>query len=444
MIKSIRKISLNPPLVLALGFLLLILLGSLLLNLAIFTRSGSSPGYINALFTAGSASCVTGLVVLNTAEEWNTGGQVLILVLIQIGGLGIMTFATLLPLILRQRIGLSSRIIISEQLNVDSLQGIVQYLRYIIRFTLLVEALGALLLSLVFIPDVGLTRGIWMSVFHSVSAFCNAGFDIIGDSIIPYKTNVLVNFTIMALTIIGGLGFLVNAELIEKRSFSALSVHAKLVLLMSGILILAGTLGFFLIEASNPLTFKEVGLGQALMDSLFASVVARTSGFSSLDLGLLRDSSCILMVILMFIGGSPGSTAGGLKTTTFGVLFASTISTIRGDEGVKIFNKKVPSQTLRKALALVTVSIFLVTLVSFLLTLVEPYNYIDIFFEVVSAYATVGVSRGITPGLTDFAKVIITATMYLGRVGPLTMAFAFGRKKKTSSLDYPEANISVG
>lgn len=444
MFNKIRSITLNPPLVLTLGFALMIFIGSCLLSLGIFTRSGESIGFLNALFTAASATCVTGLVVVNTLDFWNLGGQIIILILIQIGGLGIMTLATLLPLALRKKIGLTSRQIIREQLNVESFSGLVKLLKYVMYFSLAVEGVGALILATVFVPDFGLRLGLWKAVFHSVSAFCNAGFDILGDSIFSYKSNVIVNLTLMALVVIGGLGFAVNAEIFSRKKRKNYSTHTKLVLLSSAILIVLGAVMFYIIEDGNINTLAKENFLTKVLASSFQSVIARTAGFNSVDLGGMRDAAAVLMIMLMFVGGSPGSTAGGLKTTTFGVLFASTISVIRGEDSVRIFHKKVPNETVSKSLALVMISMLIVVGFSFVLAITEKFAFIDILFEVVSAYATVGVTRGITSSLSPIGKILIIITMYMGRIGPLTMAFAFGKKEKKSKIEYPDANISVG
>ena len=442
--ERISNLSLNPPLVLLIGFALLIVSGACLLNLSVVTRSGESVGFVNALFTAGSASCVTGLVVVNTAHYWNLAGQVVIILLIQIGGLGIMTLATMFPLVLRKRIGLQSRQILKEQLNLDTFSGIIRLLKYVIVFTFSVEGIGALFLATRFIPQFGWLKGLWYSIFHAISAFCNAGFDILGDSIYPWRVDPVVNITIMALVVIGGLGFLVTQEFLQKRKFKNLSVHAKLVLTISGLLIVFGALCFYILEYSNPETLGKESFPVQVGQSFFQSVIARTAGFYSVPLGSLRDSSAFLLIILMFIGGSPGSTAGGLKTTTFGVLVLSTISTIKGEKDPIVFHKQIDLRTIRKALALVIVGLILVISVSFLLTITEKASFIDLVFETVSAYGTVGLSKGISADLTTFGKVVITLTMYAGRVGPLTLGFAISNRTNPSKLRYPEANIAIG
>ncbi|NLM19740.1 MAG: Trk family potassium uptake protein [Clostridiaceae bacterium] len=442
--EKISNLSLNPPLVLLIGFALLILSGACLLNLSVVTRSGESIGFVNALFTAGSASCVTGLVVVNTAYHWNLAGQIIIILLIQIGGLGIMTLATMFPLVLRKKIGLQSRQILKEQLNLDTFSGIIRLLKYVIAFTFSVEGIGALLLATRFVPQFGLIKGLWYSVFQAISAFCNAGFDNLGDSIYPWREDPIVNITIMALVVIGGLGFLVTQEILQKRKFKILSVHSKLVLTITGLLIFLGALFFFILEYSNPETLGNESFSVQVGQSFFQSVIARTAGFYSVPIGSLRDSSAFLLILLMFIGGSPGSTAGGLKTTTFGVLILSTISTIKGEKDPVAFHKKIGLNTIRKALALVIVGLMLVISVSFLLTITEKASFIDLVFETVSAYGTVGLSKGISPDLTAFGKVMITLTMYAGRVGPLTLGFAISNRTSPSKLNYPEANIAIG
>lgn len=439
-----NQIFLNPPLFLLLGFAAIILLGSIFLSLPFVTQTGQSIGYLNALFTAASASCVTGLTVVNTAKTFNFAGKLIILILIQVGGLGIMTFATLIPMIIGQKIGLVTRQILKEQLNVESLTGIVRLLRYVLTFTFIVEGIGVILLGIRFIPMFGLKKGTWYAIFHSISAFCNAGFDVMGDSFYPLRDDILINVTLMALVIIGGLGFFVTQEIIRKRKFKLLSTHAKIVLLMSGILILVGALGFLVLEFNNPLTLAQEKTHVKITQSFFQSVVARTAGFYSVPIPALRDSTAFLLILLMFIGGSPGSTAGGLKTTTFGVLIITTISTLKGQAEPGIFNKHIPIRTIRKALSLVVVSIGLISLITFILTMTEKDSFINLLFETVSAYGTVGTSRGITPSLTPIGKLLIIVMMYSGRLGPLTLGMAISNRVSPSHIRYPEANITIG
>lgn len=438
------KITSNPPLYLTLGFAILILMGGCILSLPIFTRSGKFTNLIDSIFVAASASCVTGLTTVNTAEHWNSYGHLLILFLIQIGGLGVMTLATLFPLLLRKKIGLKSRQILKEQLNIDTLQGIMKLFKYVLVFTFFVEFLGAILLSLRFVPIFGMAKGLWYSIFHSVSAFCNAGFDLLGDSIYPYRNDNLINITLMSLVVIGGLGFMVTAEIFRKKSFEKLSTHAKLVLIISASLIVIGTLAFYLIESQVGGVLYKEGFKNSIMQSAFQSISARTAGFYSVKLNQMHDTSVLLLIILMVIGGSPGSTAGGLKTTTFGVLILSTISIFKQEDEVTIFKKHIEPKIIRKALAIIMVYLGLIFIVIFILSLSENFKVIDISYEVSSAFATVGASRGITGDLSTLGKILITISMYLGRIGPMTMAYSIGLKSKTKYIRYPEANISIG
>lgn len=441
--KLYDKISLNPPMVLSLGFAILITVGGLLLSLPFFTKSGQATPLVDSLFVAASASCVTGLTPVNTLEHWNTYGHVLIIILIQIGGLGVMSLASIIPLILGKKIGMKSRQILKEQLNVESLEGMIVLFKYVLAFTFATEILGAILLSIKFVPLYGAGKGVWYAVFHSISAFCNAGFDILGDSIYPFREDLLINLTLCALVIVGGLGFVVTSELFRRRSFKKLSTHSKLVLMVTAILLIFGTLMFLFLENEDGVLQYE-SLKGSILESFFQSVVARTAGFYSVDLSKIKDSTALMLMGLMFVGGSPGSTAGGIKTTTLGVLFLSTHAVVRGESEPVVFGRHISTETVRKALAIFLVSIVIILSVSFMLTITESAPLVDILYETVSALATVGASKGITPQLTDAGKNLITLCMYLGRIGPMTMAFAFGMKAKKSLIRYPESFISIG
>lgn len=441
--KIYDKITLNPPLVLSLGFAILITFGGVLLSLPFFTKSGEATDLIDSMFVAASASCVTGLTPVNTFEHWNTYGHVLLIILIQIGGLGVMSLASIIPLILGKKIGMKSRQILKEQLNVESLEGMIVLFKYVLVFTFGIEILGAILLSFRFIPLYGAGTGIWYSIFHSISAFCNAGFDILGDSIYPFRDDILVNLTLSALVIVGGLGFVVTSELFRRRSFEKISTHSKLVLLISGALLVLGTVMFLFLENGDGVLQYESVKG-SILESFFQSVVARTAGFYSVDLSKIKDSTALMLMGLMFVGGSPGSTAGGIKTTTLGVLFISTHAVVRGESEPVVFGRHIGIDVVRKALAIFLVSITIVLSVSFILTITESARLVDILYETVSALATVGASKGITADLSDVGKILITFCMYLGRLGPMTMAFAFGMKDKKSLIRYPESFISIG
>lgn len=441
--KLYNKISLNPPMVLSLGFAILITIGGLLLSLPFFTKSGQATPLVDSLFVAASASCVTGLTPVNTLEHWNTYGHILIIILIQIGGLGVMSLASIIPLILGKKIGMKSRQILKEQLNVESLEGMIVLFKYVLAFTFGTEILGAFLLSIKFIPLYGAGKGVWYAVFHSISAFCNAGFDILGDSIFPFRDDLLINLTLSFLVIVGGLGFVVTSELFRRRSFKKLSTHSKLVIMVTGILLIFGTVMFLFLENEDGVLQYE-SLKGSILESFFQSVVARTAGFYSVDLSQIKDSTALMLMGLMFVGGSPGSTAGGIKTTTLGVLFLSTHAVVRGESEPVVFGRHISTETVRKALAIFLVSIVIILSVSFMLTITESAPLVDILYETVSALATVGASKGMTPHLTDAGKNLITLCMYLGRIGPMTMAFAFGMKAKKSLIRYPESFISIG
>ena len=444
--KRLVKLELNPPRVLAMGFGGLILIGAILLNLPVASKTGESIGFLNALFTSASAVCVTGLVVVNTAEFWSLFGQIVIIILIQMGGLGFMTMATLVALILGKKITLKERLIIKEQLNQETMSGLVKLTKYVILATFLIEGIGAILLSTRFIPVYGLAKGIWFSIFHSISAFCNAGFDIIGNSMVPFVGDIVVILTISFLIIIGGLGFSVYIDISKNKKLGRLSLHSKLVLAITLILIVTGMILFYLIEWDNPATLYPLNVKDRILASFFQSVVPRTAGFNSVDISKLEDTSVFIIIILMFIGGSPGSTAGGIKTTTFGAIILTTLTVIKGNKDVVAYKKRIPQEIIYRSLAIASVGVFLVTVVSLILTLSEDATFLDLLFETTSAFGTVGLTRGVTPNLSDFGKVLITLTMYSGRVGPLTMAFAFAKRQKnnSSSYRYSEGNILVG
>lgn len=437
------RFKLNPPRILALGFMLLIIIGALLLNLPIASQNGESIGFINALFTSASAVCVTGLVVVNTATHWTLFGQTVIILLIQMGGLGIMTMATIVAMISGRKISLKERLVIKEQLNQETLSGLVKLTKYVIYLTLFIEGIGALFLSIKFIPQFGLIKGIWFSVFHAVSAFCNAGFDITGNSLMDYNNSVLVMLTVASLIVLGGIGFGVILDVVRNRKWRKLSLHSKLAISFTVFLIFFGTIIFYILESNNPLTMQEFTFKEKTLASLFASITPRTAGFNSIDVAGMNQSSTLLTIILMFIGGSPGSTAGGVKTVTMLVLIISTISIIKGERDVEVFKRRIPYETIFKSIAIIMIGIALVFFVTFILTLTEDQEFLNILFETTSAFGTVGLSRGITPELSNAGKLILTLTMYSGRVGPLTLAFAVGYKEEHKRFRYAEGNITV-
>lgn len=456
------KIDLKPTQVLVLGFLLVILLGALLLNLPIASRDGNSIGYIDALFTSTSAVCVTGLVVVNTLEQWTLFGKIVIMLLIQVGGLGIMTITTTLFIILGKKIRLKERLIMQEALNQYTIAGMVRLTKNVFIGTMLVEGIGAILLSFRFIPEYGLAHGIFKSIFHAVSAFCNAGFDIIGkESVVPYVGDVLVNVTIMGLIILGGIGFTVWLDVIRvikdkikyqynlRRAFHKLSLHSKLAISITVALILVGFFFFFIIEGFNPGTLGPMGMKEKVLGSLFQSVTTRTAGYNSISQGNMTEASKFMSVILMFIGGSPAGTAGGIKTVTFGVLFLAVVSVIKGKEDTEVFHKRIPWDLIKKSLAVAIISLLVVIVVTMVLSLTEvakSFSFLDLFFEAVSGFATVGLTVGVTPHLTVIGKLILSLTMFIGRLGPVTMVVALTLKSKKNAVDIkmPEEKVMVG
>lgn len=442
----IEQLGLNPAQVLVMGFAALILIGATLLNLPMASESGKSIGFIDSLFTSASAVCVTGLVVVNTASHWTIFGKLVILILIQIGGLGFMTMATLVALVLGKKITLKERLIMQEELNQFTLSGLVKLTRYVIISTVMIETIGAIFLATKFIPTYGPVKGIWFSIFHSISAFCNAGFDIIGSSMEPFAESFIVNVTVSLLVIIGGLGYTVYIDITENRRFRKFSLHTKLVLLISGLLLLSGFVFIFLLEYSNPETLGKLSFKGKVFASAFQSVVPRTAGFNSIDMGSITNASAFMIILLMFIGGSPGSTAGGIKTTTIGAIVLGIVAVVKGKTDVEIYKKRIPNEQIFRALAVTGIGFAIVILVAMVLSITETAPFLDVIFETVSAFATVGLSRGITSNLTVIGRLIIILTMFIGRLGPLTMAFAFAKKRSENKgmYRYPEERIIVG
>lgn len=457
-LKKQLDVNLKPTQVLVLGFFIVIMLGAILLSLPISSVSGESTGLIDALFTSTSAVCVTGLVVVNTSVHWSPFGKVIILMLIQVGGLGFMTIASTIFMILGRKISLRDRMMIQESLNQNTLSGMVRLTKNIIIGTLIIETIGALLLSLKFIPEFG-GKGIFYSIFHAVSAFCNAGFDIIGDnSLTPYVGSVTVNFTIMSLIIIGGLGFTVWMDVLKvtkselrkglrlKRWFRHLRLHTKLVLVISTSLIVVGFLFFFFLEGFNDATLGTLPLKEKLLGAMFQSVTTRTAGFNTITNADMTDVSKFVTILLMFIGGSPAGTAGGIKTVTIGVIFFEVLSVVRGKEDTEAFDRRIPRNTIKRALAVIMISLFVVMSVTMLLTITENGSFMDILFEAVSGFATVGLSLGETQKLSQIGKLIMSLTMFIGRLGPITMAVALTirNEKKKINIRKPEEKVMVG
>lgn len=438
----------NPAQILALGFAGLILFGTVLLDLPIATESMESAGLINSLFTATSSVCVTGLIVVDTGIYWSLFGKIVILLLIQIGGIGIMTMATMGAVIIGRKITLKNRLLVQEALNQFTISGVIRLVKYIVTLTLVIEGIGAVLLSLFFIPIYGKSVGIFYGIFHSVSSFCNAGFDLLGNgvSFTPFVTNSYFSFVVMGLIVLGGLGFAVIVDIAGKRSFKKITLHSKMVLIITVILLLLGFIMFLMLEFNNPGTLGNLNFSDKLTASLFQSVTPRTAGFNTINTDQLTEPSKVITMMLMFIGGSPGSTAGGIKVTTMAILILAVFSVIIGRDDTHFFRRRIGKETINRALTVFLVSLMLVFFMTFLLTVTEKgKDFADILFETISAFGTVGLSTGITSSLTSFGKIIISIMMYTGRIGPLTLVIALAsREKKKALIKYPEGKISVG
>lgn len=443
----------QPTQTMVMGFALVILTGALLLNLPIATQSGESIGFLNALFTSTSAVCVTGLIMVDTATYWNTFGQVIIIMLIQIGGLGFMTIATLFALITKKKINLRERLLLQESLNQIDLSGLVKLTRYVLLMTFTIEGMGALLLSTVFVPQFGLIKGVWYSVFHAISAFCNAGFDLMGTysgpftSLTSYVNNFTVSVTICALIVFGGLGFPVILDVIKNKKISKLNIHSKVVLFTTAILIFLGMALILLLEYNNPDTLGPLGIKGKLLGALFQSVTTRTAGFNTVDLAIMRQSSIFIMIILMFIGASPASTGGGIKTTTLATLVLTVKSFILQKEDIEICERRIGTSTVRKSLGIFFIGITVVVFGTLIISITDPdFTLVEAGFEVVSAFATVGSSIGGSPNLSSLGKMFIILFMFMGRVGSLTIFMALASRgiKKNAPIKYPEGKIIVG
>lgn len=435
----------KPELIISLSFLILILIGAILLTLPIASKSGKSIGFINALFTSASASCVTGLVVVNTTSYWSVFGKFVIILLIQMGGLGTMLIISLVSLILGRKIGLTERLLIKEGAGLYSYSGIVQLSKNIIIFSLVVEFIGASVLYIRLNQIYGAFTGLIYSLFHSISAFCNAGFDIFGNSLVDFKGDLVINLSIAFLIIIGGLGYSVFYDIYKSRRFRKLALHSKVALTITAFLILFGTISFYLLE-NKEISMHGFTQKEKILSSFFMSVTSRTAGFNSLNIGLMKGSSVVLTILLMFIGASPASTGGGIKTTTFGVLVMSTFSVLRGDEEVSIFKKRIPMEVILRSITIFFFASGIVLFVSMVITLIEgeKFFFLDILYETVSAFGTVGISRGITPFLSNFSKIILTFLMFIGRVGPTTVALGLLKRKNKKLTKYAKGKIIVG
>ncbi len=430
--------------VIILGFFSVILLGSLLLMLPFATRDGHGASFADGLFTATSAVCVTGLIVHDTATYWSEFGQAVILTLIQIGGMGVVTIAVAIAVASGRKIGLMQRSTMQEAISAHQVGGIVRLTKFILKTSIFIELLGAVFLSPVFCKDFGIFKGLWYSVFHSVSAFCNAGFDLIGvrekfSSLTSYASNPVVNFTIMALIITGGLGFVTWADIKKNKfHFRKYNMQSKVILTVTAGLLIFPAIYFFFCE------FSGLPLGERILSSLFQAVTPRTAGFNTADLTLLTETGLMLMIILMLIGGSPGSTAGGMKTTTIAVLFSSALSVFRKQDSAHFFSRRIPDNAVKNAATILMMYLTLFLGGGMVISYIEKVPIMTALFETGSAIGTVGLSLGLTPTLGLLSKGILILLMFLGRVGGLTLIFAALSERNTFGSRYPQEKITVG
>lgn len=449
-----KKVSWNTTQIILCSFLITILLGSILLVLPISAADGKSVPYLDALFTATTATCVTGLVTLPTATTWSGFGQLVILILIQIGGLGVITIMSALMILLQKQMGIQDRLLLQDAFNLNSLSGIVKFVKRVLLGTLLVEGMGALLYMTVFVPEFGI-RGIWVSIFTSISAFCNAGIDIIAEnSLCEYALHPVINMVTSLLIILGGIGYIVWWDVMRvgkkirgtnRKLFQNLTLHSKIAIAATAILIFGGGLLLLLLEYNNPLTIGELSLFDKIQIAMFQSVTTRTAGFATVPQQNLTDASSVFCLLLMFIGGSPVGTAGGIKTVTFVVLVASTLATIQNKPEVSLFHRNISRQAVNKAIAVTTMSFTILFISTIMLSAVTGAETLDVLFETVSATATVGLTRDLTPHLNGAGKAVIIANMYLGRVGPISLALALNFSKKNQNIiKNPTEEISVG
>lgn len=447
-IDGIKIYRFQPVQILAFGFLFAIFIGTVLLSLPISSKSGEATPFIDALFTSTSAVCVTGLVTVDTGTHYSVFGQLVIMLLIQIGGLGFMTFATLIAVLLGKKISLKERLIMQEAYNTFNIQGVVKLALYVMGITFSIEFIGAIILSTQFIPQYGLLKGLFFGLFHSVSAFCNAGFDLIGDfqSLTPYVDNVVINLTVITLVVVGGIGFAVLTEVLNYRKSKRLTLHAKVVLSATVLLIVAGTISFFILEYSNPKTLGGLSIKGKILASLFASVTPRTAGFNTISTSDMTVAGKFLTIVLMFIGASPGSTGGGIKTSTAFLIVMTVVAVVQGKDDTEIYQKRINKSFVYRALAITMLSFILVVVVTMVLSISQNGDFMEYLYEATSAFATVGLTLGLTAKLTLVGKIILIFTMYAGRVGPLTITMAIAHKQQTTAnlIKYPEDKILIG
>ncbi|HCT36272.1 MAG TPA: Trk family potassium uptake protein [Firmicutes bacterium] len=444
--------NLTPSQILVIGFAVLIFLGAALLTLPAAVADGQSIRFLDALFTSTSATCVTGLIVFDTGTKFSLFGQIVIITLIQIGGLGFMTFSTLIALIIRKKIGLRARVVMQEAFNLFTPSGVVRLAVKILLITAFFEVSGAIILSWRFAQYLPLGTAIYYGIFHSISAFCNAGFDLLGRifgpfaSIVPLNQDFFITMTVSVLVIFGGLGFPVIANVMASwgKKRERLVLHSRLVITMTVLLLVIGTLLVWAIEYANPETLGPLPGWAKVTNAFFHSMTTRTAGYNSVNIGAMHQATLFISTALMFIGASPCSTGGGVKTSTLGVLLASVVSIIKGKRDTEIFRRRIATDAVFKAIAVIFIALSVVLLVTLVLSITEAAPFLNLLFEAMSAFGTVGLTTGITPTLSDIGRVLIIALMYIGRLGPLTLAVAIGQRHYPPSLHYPEERVMIG
>ncbi|MDM5336925.1 TrkH family potassium uptake protein [Fictibacillus enclensis] len=436
-----EPIQLNPPQILALLFLVLVLAGALLLKLPIASEKGVS--WIDAFFTAVSAATVTGLVTVDPGSTFTLFGEIVILFLIQVGGLGIMSFAVLVVLMLGKRIGIKQRLIMQEALNQPSIGGVIRLVRNLLVFSLSIEAVAVILLSFRWVPDLGWGKGIYYSIFHTIAAYNNAGFGLWPDNLVRYVGDPTVNLVITLLIITGGIGFTVLVDLWYSKKWKELSLHSRIMIWSTLFVNVVSILVFYAFEYNNPHTLGHLSLGEKIWAAYFQGISPRTAGFNTIDIAGMRQDSLLFMIMLMFIGAGSASTGGGIKLTTFIVIIFAVLTFLRGKNEVTVMKRTIRTGIILRALAIATISMLLVFTGVMLLAMTEKAPFLTILFEVVSAFGTVGLSMGLTFKLTLFGKIIIICVMFLGKIGPLTLAFSIARPDK-SNIRYPDGDLYTG
>jgi trk system potassium uptake protein TrkH len=445
-VRAMRRRDWSPALIFVLGFAALIMVGGIFLTLPFASATGERTPLLTALFTATSAVCLTGLVVVDTATHWSGLGQAIILVLIQLGGFGFMTSSTLILMLIGHRVSLRERILLREALAAESLEQIVGLVRRVFIFTVICESIGVVVLTLAFLREVETPRAMWWGLFHAVSSFNNAGFDLVGGfrSMVPFNQQPFVLLPLAALLIMGSLSFVVVDDLFRNRRVSRLALDSKMVLAATLALICAGTIAMLFTERANAATLGAMEPAPRLLNAFFMAVTPRSAGFNSVDVAAMTENGLVAIIALMFVGGAAGSTAGGIKVQTFSLLFFAIVSAVRGATEVEAFHRRIPTQIVLRAIAVALLAISAALVVSFALSTLERAPYLNILFETISALSTTGLSTGITPNLHPVSQVIIMGAMFAGRLGPLTLVIALAARRRRTSFRWSEAGVRIG